>query len=846
MPSFDEIKEMSKSPIGSAKIGLVAGLFGGIALATTVLISMQIGYISRKIDEMLNPELAIPSYGNQGHKSNVTSTEATIPIVYGECKIGISNVYISTSGVNNKYINIIACLCEGEIDSLQELALDNRLVAEFGSLVEYTFHTGSSSQSYDTDLYAIDNNFIDAMRNTSYLYLKIEYSQEKFQKLPTILVKIRGKKLYDIRDGTTAYSNNPALVLWDLIVNSRYGLGISSDYLDTSSWEVAANWCDTNGYTFNGSIRNRGKVIDLVTGILSNFRGILIWSGGKFKLKILDYDASVMNITQDDVLENTISGSLPAIRSTINTVRVGYVDSEDSYNFQDIVINNTSAIDVDGDIRERQIELNGTVTIEQATKIGNYIIDRSRLNNPYNFTCRPKAIALEPADIIKITLDELGWTNQVCRVISLSIRPDYFVDLVVVKESEAIYDDAVSVTAAEQYTTTLINPNDSPAGVESIAWTENVYTQGDNTYSRVKITFKEPSDYPFWDYAEVYMAWGDDDELAIADGTYKADGSITAGGLSIYRFKGKEVSSFTIDNLREGQTISIKIVSVSIWGVKQSLGDVLVTTITVEGLSTEPLAVSNFQALPARDGVNLRWDAISFVEQDIVYYEVRKGTAWGSSVLLGRTKSTSWPLNSLQPGTYTFLIKAKNTGGVYSETAASSTCIVYVPIGYTEFVSSPYNEDYDSGTHNSTAYEDDGSFGRLLYVSSGTEGDYTGITFDLGSVLTVKVSLEDYDLHYYGEGTTWNTTFESGETWADILSAAQSWINLYGSANTGTYHIKFYYSEDNVTFYNFDFVETYSPEIQMRYFYIKVYINNYSESAYIKIEDINIRIYESA
>ena len=43
----------------------------------------------------------------------------------------------------------------------------------------------------------------------------------------------------------TRYSNNPALAVRDYLTNTVYGRGISESLMDDTSFEAAANYCDT-------------------------------------------------------------------------------------------------------------------------------------------------------------------------------------------------------------------------------------------------------------------------------------------------------------------------------------------------------------------------------------------------------------------------------------------------------------------------------------------------------------------------------------------------------------------------------------------------------------------------
>src|SRR4030043_96106 len=277
----------------------------------------------------------------------------------------------------------------------------------------------------------------------------------------------------------------------------------------------------------------------------------------------------------------------------------------------------------------------------------------------------------------------------------LILRPteNYNIGLRLLKESADLYDDSVDTATHNIYSTTLPNPLAVPPSVINISWDEETYIQGDNTYSRIKISFDPPANYPFFDYAEVYISW---------------DEGIT------WKFLGKNAAGFTVETLRRGKKFQLNFLSVSPNGIKQSIDSVSASSVSVTGVSTAPTNISGLQAVPVGDNVNLRWSPVD--PKDLRLYEGRSGVAWGTSLLLFQTKSQGCSIPNVRPGDHTFLLKALNTAGIYSENPAVDTRVFYPPVGYTESTGSTYNEDYDSGTHYNTEYVDDGTFGRLLRV----------------------------------------------------------------------------------------------------------------------------------
>lgn len=66
--------------------------------------------------------------------------------------------------------------------------------------------------------------------------------------LPNISAKVKGKKVYDPRDGLTKYTTNAALIQRDYLLMPKEdgGVGAEADEIDEDSFIEAANICDEN------------------------------------------------------------------------------------------------------------------------------------------------------------------------------------------------------------------------------------------------------------------------------------------------------------------------------------------------------------------------------------------------------------------------------------------------------------------------------------------------------------------------------------------------------------------------------------------------------------------------
>ena len=81
------------------------------------------------------------------------SNNNSIPIVYGKRQVGLTRVFVESSGTDNQYLYVAGILCEGGGGGIQEISevyVDDKLVTWSGALTDGTLRTVNSS---DTNFY---------------------------------------------------------------------------------------------------------------------------------------------------------------------------------------------------------------------------------------------------------------------------------------------------------------------------------------------------------------------------------------------------------------------------------------------------------------------------------------------------------------------------------------------------------------------------------------------------------------------------------------------------------------------------------------------------------------------
>lgn len=793
---------------GGTVLGVSAATFG--ALVGSVVGSVVSYAISATTRKSSDRESRVSA---SGHLVNTKDTQQPLPVIYGQMQVGGSFVYMHATGANNNLLHLVMTLGEGEIESLVKLYLDNKLSTDYGNFVYYEFFSGSANQAYCATLNAADPNWVDPLRNTAYLYIRLTYNQNKFPSLPNITAVVKGRKVYDPRTGNTAWSDNPALCLYDFFTNERYGVGIPASFWDEDSVKDVANWCDDKGYKFNGVIWEREPAIDVVQRMLASFRGTIIWSEGTFRMVALDYDSPVMSLTEDEIKADSFQVDVPGVGEFPNVLRVKFPDEDANYVLSDFVLTDEDAISVDGEQRENQLDIIGVTDYEQAYKMAVYQLERQRLNKLYSFIAGPKALVLEPGDMITVTHSLPGWNNKQVRVQDVRILNNHEAQITVLEETADLYDDTLNVAAHTQSTTNLPDPTAIPPQVENVSFSEDLYTMKDRTYVRLKVSWDDPIDYPYLDHVEVWIS---------EDGTN-------------YTFHVKATGSATLEPTNEGEVWYFKLVPVSIWGVKRELADVTAYLHTVVGKTDLPSTVQNFHALVAGDTVHLAWDEVP--EKDIVGYELRYGDSWAESIFVVLVNATAKTLVGMKPGTHTLFICAKDALGEYSLNATWVTVDVFLPPSYSEKHS--WDDDFTEGTHNNTERYNDPTYGWVLRAihNGNLTGYWESPVKDMSAVKKVRL-WTDYELAALLKSDTWEGFFDNDEakTWEDVLTEGEGWLAAFEVEMAGNMYMMLYWSEDNVNWKSAQHLEILSMEVEARYVKYEIHIEDNDPDSRIMVK----------
>jgi len=271
-----------------------------------------------------------------------------------------------------------------------------------------------------------------AFRNTAYATLTIDNRAGVLtSRFPECTAIIDGLLITNWNTVTSAwqttYNNNPAWELYDLLTNTRYGLGLSSSRINTDSFKTVAAYCDALITLPSGLTEKRYQcdiVLDeyadgeaAITAILSTFLGYIFFVDAKIHLGCEKSESSSHAFTTDNIILDSFSYGQIDKTEVPNIIRGIYIDPAND--FKKAYVQVESEIDRSArDARILEVPLYGVHRKSQAERICRLMLWRGLLQE---YTCSFRVSIqncdVSVGDICSITHPLPNWTAKLFRVI---------------------------------------------------------------------------------------------------------------------------------------------------------------------------------------------------------------------------------------------------------------------------------------------------------------------------------------------------------------------------------------------------------------------------------------------
>ena len=395
---------------------------------------------------------------------------------------------ISVSANGGPYNVVTDQTVSGKSNSQFQRAYEFDLAGVGPWAIRVTRVTADSSTSYlqnaiQWQSYAeiIDEKF--AYPNTALVGIKVDARQ--FNSIPDVSVRVRGKRVHvptnynpvtriytGIWNGTftTAWTDNPAWIFRDIVLNPRFGCARYMPTIAIDPWYLytVSQYCDElvpdgNGgyeprFTCNVYLQNPGGVYEVLNALASCFRGLIYYSQGKLYLTQDRSQPPVQQFSEANVIQEvdesgnvtapcfTYSGTAKTARKTV--VLANWDDPNQVYS-------SVTEYLQDDDLLERfgynpiDLRLVGVTSRGQALRAAKHTLFSNRYETgKVNFRIGAEGLAASVGEVVQVA-DPLKQGQRLGgRVRSIDAL-----------NNRVTLDATLSLNPANTYTLTLVIPD---------------------------------------------------------------------------------------------------------------------------------------------------------------------------------------------------------------------------------------------------------------------------------------------------------------------------------------------------------------------------------------------------
>jgi len=666
--------------VGAAILGGI-GVTVGAGIGGAIL-TYGVGYIATTLVtswavKALSPKSPADSMSSQGTLVNARSAAAPHDYVYGTVRKGGTITYLESTGASNKFLHIILTLAGHEVNAINDIYIDDQIATLDGSgfvtsqswaskirIIKYTGNQTTAPALLLAESAQINSTFVG--NGLAYLYIRLEYNQDVFPNgVPLFTAVVQGKKVYDPRTTTTAFSANAALCIRDYITESR-GLGDSA--VNDTTFSASANVCDENvtlavggtekRYTMNGVINADQTPNDILQQMMTCCAGTTFWGQGDWQLKVGYYTPPVKTFTLDDLRGPISLQTRQSMGSIFNSVVGTFNDAAQSYITVDYPKLTSAPFLAEDNGVDSPIDLAlpFTTSSSSAQRISKLTLFRGREQMTLSAEFGMAGFEVQVGDIVAFTNSRYGWTAKEFEIVGWRFFPnqdggDLRVNLELRETSSAAFDWTAEESAIIGNNTNLPSAYYVPTLGLSVSDALVVYHEKLTNLVSLNTTSSQAE---LIDYVQLEFK-------------KSADTGWLDGGYG-------ELGLFQVNDLEDG-TYDFRVRAVSGLGIK---GDYTTRSgYKVEGLSQPPQDVTGFAAEVNGDTINLSWTAVT--DLDLSYYIIRHasettGATWADSVTYVEKVARPSTEANVPAKAGSYLIKAVDKTG--SQSINATTVVV--------------------------------------------------------------------------------------------------------------------------------------------------------------------------
>jgi len=299
-------------------------------------------------------------------------------------------------------------------------------------------------------------------RDVAYLICEFDYDETSYPSgLPNVTALVRGAKIYDPRNGTTVFTQNPALMVRHTLLHPQFGKRASMTAAEDARIVAAANACETP-INYSGEVvqmYRAGMVVpfgaparDVLDDLAQAMGGQWAYAAGEMFVRAGVYQAPVLALTDADLAvvqrsdgggstQNPITVSTHRARNDkINTVLARIWDEAANYVETPISpFRVGNLVTADGAELVQEVTMPAVFYAGQAYHIAGVMLRDSRDPLTVTLPFKLRAYPVQLFDSVTLTLARYGWAAKEFQVLGRTFLPDGYVQLQLKETAAAIF-----------------------------------------------------------------------------------------------------------------------------------------------------------------------------------------------------------------------------------------------------------------------------------------------------------------------------------------------------------------------------------------------------------------------
>lgn len=462
--------------------GLASGLVGGGVIGAVVGAAVTVGvsYLGSALIGTPDPPTPTPSTPTTqtapaaiaNRTQMVVQPVTSHRIVYGRVRVGGPLAFVhawTPPGSSRRDILHLAVVhAAHQVDGYEALYLDERVVpldpasgaataapwtGDGGAVYVHAWRwPGTADQPTDGSLIAeSDGRWTPnhCLRGRAWSHVRAAWREDLFSGgVPNVSALLRGRLVWDPRDGATRWSANAALCVLDYLT-APWGLGAGLGEIDTAAWIAQANICDEavatlSGteprYTCNGVLDLAARPLDNLESLLTSCAGRLTFTGGKWRLAVGAWQSPTVTLGESQLRAPVTYRPWLSRRGLVNTVRGAFTSPDASWQTTDYPpVSDPAAVTADGGEAALTLDLPFTTSASMAQRIARIALRQNRRQKSLDWPANLVGLRVAAGHPVAVTLDRLGLAGTTFRVETWRMSDDMGVDLALAEDGSEVY-----------------------------------------------------------------------------------------------------------------------------------------------------------------------------------------------------------------------------------------------------------------------------------------------------------------------------------------------------------------------------------------------------------------------